>query len=357
MYNDFYKLSGKPFQLSPNPRFFFGSSGHQKAMAYLQYGLNQGEGFIVITGEVGAGKTTLIGYLLAQLDPAQYLVAKLVTTQIEADDTLRMVASAFGIEARGVDKATLLRSFERFALDNQRRGRRILVVVDEVQNLPIKSLEELRMLSNFQVNDMAAVQFCLLGQPQFRDILASDDLAQLRQRVVATYHLGPLSPEETRAYIEHRLQLVNWHADTLITDAAYRHIHAATQGVPRQINVLCDRLFLFGMLEELHRLDEAAVDTVAAEMSTEGMRAEPSYQTLADTPAHGAYHDPEAIAQIEHRLDTLEKRVSRHDKTIKRGIEIAANYLNQNPTPAAQTTQTKQQQNTPTTKPPHAAAR
>src|SRR5215472_8533215 len=112
MYNDFYKLSGKPFQLSPNPRFFFGSSGHQKAIAYLQYGLHQGEGFIVITGEVGAGKTTLIGHLLA----------KLVTTQIEADDTLRMVASAFNLEARGLDKATLLRTLERFALDNQRRG-------------------------------------------------------------------------------------------------------------------------------------------------------------------------------------------------------------------------------------------
>ena len=172
MYNDFYKLSGKPFQLSPNPRFFFGSSGHQKAISYLQYGLHQGEGFIVITGDVGAGKTTLIGYLLAQLDPAKYLAAKLVSTQIEADDTLRLVASAFGIETRGVDKASLLRAFERFALDHQRRGRRILVVVDEVQNLPMKSLEELRMLSNFQVNDTAAVQFLLLGQPQFRDILA-----------------------------------------------------------------------------------------------------------------------------------------------------------------------------------------
>lgn len=331
MYNDFYKLSGKPFQLSPNPRFFFGSSGHQKAIAYLQYGLNQGEGFIVITGEVGAGKTTLIGHLLAQLDPAKYLAAKLVTTQIEADDTLRMVASAFGIEARGVDKATLLRNVERFALDNQRRGRRILVVVDEVQNLPMKSLEELRMLSNFQVNDIAAVQFCLLGQPQFRDILASEDLAQLRQRVVATYHLGPLSPEETRSYIEHRLQLVNWHADPAISDAAYQQIHAATQGIPRQINVLCDRLFLFGMLEEIHHLDDAAVETVAGEMATEGMRQEPLIQT-APQPSQSPRPDGQ-IAALEDRLSGLEKLVKIHDKTIKRGIELAASYLNAEPNP------------------------
>jgi len=345
MYNDFYKLSGKPFQLSPNPRFFFGSSGHQKAIAYLQYGLHQGEGFIVITGEVGAGKPTLIGHLLAQLDPAKFLAAKLVTTQIEADDTLRMVASAFGIEARGVDKATLLRNLERFALDNQRRGRRVLVVVDEVQNLPMKSLEELRMLSNFQVNDVAAVQFCLLGQPQFRDILASDDLAQLRQRVVATYHLGPLSPAETRAYIEHRLQLVNWRNDPQIADAAFTQIHAATQGVPRQINVLCDRLFLFGMLEEVHHLDDAAVDTVAGEMATEGMRAEPLIPTQAPLRPR---NDPQ-IDALEARLQGLEKLVKIHDKTIKRGIELAASYLNQeNPNPA------KPSNDAPQTKPHHA---
>ena len=130
MYNEFYKLSGKPFQLSPNPQFFYGSSGHRKAMSYLQYGLHQGEGFVVVTGDIGTGKTTRLGHLLAQLDSSKYLAAKLVTTQLEADDTLRMVASAFGIDARGLDKATLLRTFERFLLDNQRRGRRILVLVD-----------------------------------------------------------------------------------------------------------------------------------------------------------------------------------------------------------------------------------
>jgi len=352
MYNDFYKLSGKPFQLSPNPRFFFGSSGHQKAIAYLQYGLHQGEGFIVITGEVGAGKTTLIGHLLAQLDPAKYLAAKLVTTQIEADDTLRMVASAFNLEARGLDKATLLRNLERFALDNQRRGRRVLVVVDEVQNLPIKSLEELRMLSNFQVNDTAAVQFCLLGQPQFRDILASDDLAQLRQRVVATYHLGPLSPDETRQYIEHRLQLVNWHGDPQIAESAYAQIHAATNGVPRQINVLCDRLFLYGMLEELHHLDDAAVETVAGEMQVEGMRHEPLVQTQQNLTTPPPRHPTEPpVDALNIRLLALEKLVKIHDKTIKRGIELAASYLNATEPPQAQ----PKAQTTPKPKPNLAA--
>jgi putative secretion ATPase (PEP-CTERM system associated) len=330
MYSDYYKLSGKPFQLSPNPRFFFGSRGHQKAMAYLQYGLHQGEGFIVVTGDIGTGKTTLIGYLLGQLDSSKYVAAKLVTTQLEADDTLRMVATAFGVDARGADKATLLRNFERFALESQNRGQRILVVVDEVQNLPLKSLEELRMLSNFQVNDVAAVQFCLLGQPQFRSTLASDDLVQLRQRVVVAYHLGPLSADETRAYIEHRLQLVGWRSDPALTDGAYRRIHHFAAGVPRQINVLCDRLFLYGMLEELHQLDDTVVENVAGEMSSEGMRTgldAGQTHALASKEAPRVLDNAEA-AEIEKRLSSIEKQVKVHDRTIKRAIELAASYLN-----------------------------
>lgn len=335
MYTEFYKLSGKPFQLSPNPRFYFASEVHQKAMAYLRYGLHQGEGFIVITGDIGTGKTTLLGYLLGQLDSTKYLAAKLVTTQIEADDTLRMVASAFGIPSQGVDKATLLRQFEAFLLDNQRRGRRVLMLIDEVQNLPVRSLEELRMLSNFQANDIAPIQFCLLGQPQFQQIIAAETLLQLRQRVIATYHLGPLNAEETRAYIEHRLKLVNWQGDPEITDGAFATIHRYAGGVPRQINTLCDRLLLCGMLEELHLIDEAVVETVGSEMTREGGRALPprppepaeaSEAMLNGEPAmrNGNGH----VAMIEHRLAALERLVRVHDKTIKRAIEIAADYLN-----------------------------
>src|SRR5579863_1325611 len=142
MYESFYKLSGKPFQLTPNPRFYFGSSGHQKAMSYLQYGLYQGEGFIVITGEVGTGKTTLLRHLLEQLDTTKYLTATLVTSQLEADDTLRMVISALGMDARNLDKATLLQAFERLLIDIGRQGKRVLVLVDEAQNLPMRSIEE-----------------------------------------------------------------------------------------------------------------------------------------------------------------------------------------------------------------------
>jgi len=329
MYDDFYKLTGHPFQLTPNPNFFYGSSGHQRAMAYLQYGLHQGEGFIVVTGDIGAGKTTLIGHVLGQLDSSRYVTAKLATTQLGAQDTLRMLASALGIEIRGSDKALLLRSVEHFLLDNQRQNRRVLIIVDEVQNLPLKSLEELRMLSNFQSGDRASVQFCLLGQPQFRDALATADLEQLRQRVVVSYHLGPLQAAETRAYIEHRLHHVGWANDPEITDEAYLRVFRFSAGVPRRINMLCDRLLLYGMLEGLHRIDDKVVDTVAAEMSSEGTRM------VAPPPPVAAPREPPPLhqangagADVEGRLASLETLVRAHDRTIKRGIELAASYFN-----------------------------
>lgn len=332
MYEDFYKLSAKPFQLTPNPRFYFGSQGHQKAMAYLQYGLHQGEGFIVITGDVGTGKTTLLGYLMNQLETGKYVTARLVTTQLEADDTLRMVASAFGIAIRGADKATLLQAVERFLQDNQRRGKRMLVLVDEVQNLPIKSLEELRMLSNFQSNDVAPLQFVLLGQPQFQQMIASDDLMQLRQRVITSFHLGPLTSDETRGYIEHRLHLVNWNSDPRLTDDAFMRIHHHTGGVPRRINVLCDRLFLGGMLEEMHEISGEMVDDVAGEMSSEGSGggyADNRGARIEHAEGAATNRTDNGASDLDRRLSSVERLVKVHDRTIKRALDLAASYLNE----------------------------
>jgi general secretion pathway protein A len=329
MYEGYFKLSGKPFQLSPNPRFYFGSRGHQRALAYLQYGLNQGEGFIVITGDIGTGKTTLIGYLLGQLDASKYVTAKLVTTQLEADDMLRMVAADFGVDP-GRDKSTMLVNFERFLLDTQRRGRRALVLVDEAQNLPMRSLEELRMLSNLQTSDVAPVQFFLIGQPQFRGILASDNLEQLRQRVIANYHLGPLNADETRSYIEHRLGLVGWQSDPGITTEAHTRIHERAGGVPRQVNLLCDRLLLGAMLDEMHEIDAGFVDAVAAEMSAEGtpgrVDVEPTPRQRQRTPRRRQTQS-ETLSDISQRLTSLEELVQSQYKKMRRAMEVVAAYL------------------------------
>lgn len=270
MYAEHYGLAGRPFQLSPDPRFFFDSRGHRKAVAYLTFGLNEREGFIVITGEVGAGKTTLVGHVMDRLDRNQFVSARIVTTHLGADDSLRMVASAFGLTIQSKDKASLLRDIEAFLTVTEDGGRHALLVIDEAQNLSLPALEELRMLSNFQKVGKPLVQIFLLGQPQFRALMGKPEMEQLRQRVIASCHLEPLEEDETRAYIEHRLRLVGWRGDPSITPSAFSTIHAHSGGVPRRINTLCSRLMLYGFLEEKHAFDESTVLDVVNELADEG---------------------------------------------------------------------------------------
>ena len=222
MYESFYGLSGKPFQLNPDPAFFFGSRGHNRAFAYLQYGLYQGEGFIVITGEVGAGKTTIVRSLLEQLDRTKVVAAQIVSTQLDADDMLRAVGVAFGLPVRNVSKAMLLGSIEAFLCGLATEKKRALLIVDEAQNLTPRAVEELRMLSNFQLGDQALMQSFLVGQPELRTVMQSPRMQQLRQRVIASYHLGPLDATETQAYIEHRLHHVGWNNDPRFDPACFR---------------------------------------------------------------------------------------------------------------------------------------
>ena len=269
MYAAYYKLSGRPFQLSPDHRFFFGSRSHQRAMAYLTYGLTERDGFIVITGDIGAGKTTLVRHLLNQIDRESFVTATVVTTQLEADDALRMVASSFGLSFQGLDKATLLRTIESFLVECHQHDKHVLLFVDEVQNMPFSALEELRMLSNLQHNEQPLFQCFLVGQPQFKRILAQENLEQLRQRVIASCHLEPLDEEECRTYIEHRLKTVDWAGDPTIDDSAFTVIYRYSNGVPRRINTLCARLMLHGFLEDLHHFDDQVVMDVVQELAVE----------------------------------------------------------------------------------------
>lgn len=269
MYQSFYGLTSKPFQLNPDPTFYFASRQHRRATAYLEYGLNQGEGFIVVTGEVGAGKTTIVRGLLSTLDSEKVLAAQLVSTQLGAEDTLRMVAAAFGVPTRNVGKSDVLLQLEAFLVDATRRGKRCLLIVDEAQNLSPRAVEELRMLSNFQFETHALLQSFLIGQPEFRGVMQSPHMQQLRQRVIAACHIGPMTQEETQAYIEHRLKCAGFCGTPLFDSGAYEAVFVASGGIPRRINSLCDRLLLSGFLAGKSEFTPGDVEVVAKELRDE----------------------------------------------------------------------------------------
>lgn len=270
MYESFYGFSGKPFQLMPDPRFLYRSQGHTSALAYLKYGVFQGEGFIVVTGEVGAGKTTLIRQLLGEIDAQRIVVGQLVSTQLGPDDLLRSVAAAFGVPTKSPVKSQLLLDIEAFLVTLSTTGRRALLVVDEAQNLAPAAVEELRMLSNFQLGNHGLLQSFLVGQPELRDLMRQPHMRQVRQRVLGSFHLGPLSsPDETAAYIAHRMNRVGWKQDPAFEEGVFAAVHALTGAVPRRINVLMDRLLLAGFLAEKHIYKLPDVHAVAREMNEE----------------------------------------------------------------------------------------
>lgn len=270
MYESHFGFSGQPFQLNPDPSFYFNSKGHGHALAYLQYGVAQGEGFIVVTGEIGAGKTTLVRTMLEQLDPQQVLAAQIVSTQLESGDLIEAIITAFGVPIQGGGtKVHLIGTLEAFLTALAAQGRRALLVVDEAQNLSLKAIEELRMLSNFQLGNHALLQSFLVGQPELRKLLESPSMEQFRQRVMASCHLGPLSLEEAQAYIEHRLKRVGWVDRPHIGEAAFDQIYAWSAGVPRRINRLCNRLLLAAFLEGREDISPELVETTAGELRNE----------------------------------------------------------------------------------------
>ena len=326
MYEEFYGLTANPFRLTPDSKFFYGSEGHRKAMSYLKYGLYQGEGFIVITGGVGTGKSTLVGQLFSELDGNDIVAAQIGTTQVDADDCIRLICNAFEIDVDSRDKADLISAFEEFLIEQNQMGRRVLLVVDEAQNMPLRALEELRMLSNFNVGGQPLFQSFLLGQPQFLQTIGHKDLAQLQQRIIASYKLASMSAEETEEYIKHRLEMVGWHNTPSFSPEAFARIYDQTKGVPRLINTLANRIMLFAALEEARKIDVDMVETVIEDQKNEEVASED------DAPAAvgGAPVSNDRLAKIERavtviarRLEKLEDRVTEHDEAVHELIDLA----------------------------------
>ena len=276
MYAEFFGLNSLPFQITPDTRFFFSSRAHQRALATMTYGLHKNEGFVVVTGEVGAGKTTLIEVLLSSGRLNRATTAKINTTQLEPTSLLAYIELAFGLEKPGATKAESLRNLGEFFAQAAKSGRSALLIVDEAQNLSAEALEELRMLSNFQAEAAGVFQMLLVGQPEFHDRLKTRECEQIRQRVVASYHLGALPLEDVRQYIEHRLSAAGWTGAEIFTPDAIARVYEATRGVPRKINRMCDRLLLYAYLEGHRRVGEEVVAAVEAELQEEYLGDEPA---------------------------------------------------------------------------------
>ncbi len=283
MYESFYGLSAKPFQLNPDPAFYFASKQHRRAKAYLEYGVSRNEGFIVITGEIGAGKTMVLRSLIEGLNGSNVITGHLVTTQLGAEDTLRMVGAAFGFRVKDVPKSELLITLEAFLISQTSKGKRCLLIVDEAQNLTPRAVEELRMLSNFQFGNQALLQSFLVGQPEFREILQRPEMEQFRQRVAATCHIGPLDLEETRGYMEHRLKCAGSQGKPSFEPGVFEIVYKASGGIPRRINAVCDRLLLAGFLAGRTLLTVADTNEVVREFQAEN--EVPSRAVQAPQPA------------------------------------------------------------------------
>ena len=335
MYDEFYGFTARPFQLTPDPAFYFESLTHRKALSYLGYGLNQGEGFIVITGEVGAGKSTLVAHLMATIDPERLTAAQVVTTALDGDEIIHVVAQAFGLMIDGNDKATALAGIEGLLHAEARGGRRCLLVVDEAQNLSIEAIEELRMLSNFQLGSQPLLQTLLLGQPEFRDLLqSSPELEQLRQRVIATHHLDAMEADEVRPYMEHRLGLVGWTGRPSIADEVYPALYTASKGVPRRVNQIANRLFLMAGVEEAEHIDAALFQRVLAEVESDtGLAPARPAPAAAPAPLVAAPVEIDAVPFAEMK-EAFDERDALIDELQQAVVELA-NHVEQLPAAAA----------------------
>jgi putative secretion ATPase (PEP-CTERM system associated) len=321
MYDQFYGFTGRPFQLTPDAAFYFESLTHRKALSYLGYGLAQGEGFIVITGEIGSGKSTLVAHLMATIDPQRLTAAQVVTSALTGDELIQVVAQSFGLFLDPSDKATALAGIEGLLHAEARGGRRCLLVVDEAQNLSIEALEELRMLSNFQLGNQPLLQTLLLGQPEFRETLqSSPQLEQLRQRVIATHHLDAMEADEIQPYVEHRLKLVGWTGRPSLDPALYPALYEATGGVPRRLNQVANRLFLMGSVEERDHFDMELFARVMEEVATDTALAPATPPPVADAAFAGPPIDAVPFEEMKEAFDERDALIAELQQAI---IELA----------------------------------
>jgi type II secretory pathway predicted ATPase ExeA len=269
MYEEFYNFTEKPFHIVPDPNYLYLSPKHEEALNLIEYGLMENAGLIMLSGEIGCGKTTLVNHILRQIDP-NMAVANIFNTSLNADQLISFIVQEFNLEPHDTDKAKNIRILNDFLIDRYRQQKRTLIVIDEAQNLPIDALEEIRMLTNLQIDDWSLVQVMLVGQPELRARLSEPRYAQIAQRIAVNFHLSALSKAETGKYISHRLQVAEGRPD-IFTPNAKNLIFSAAAGIPRSINLVCDSALIFGFADELQTIKAETVERGIQELNIMGL--------------------------------------------------------------------------------------
>jgi putative secretion ATPase (PEP-CTERM system associated) len=305
MYEEFYNLKEKPFQIVPNPEYLYLSPGHKNALTFLEYGLAESTGFVLLTGEIGAGKTTLIRYLLNQIE-SDMEVAVVFNTNVNSEQLLNLILQEFELEAHEDNKAKNLEILNNFLIGQYAERIRVLLIIDEAQNLTNDALEEVRMLSNVQSDDQVLMQIMLVGQPELRARLKTPVLVQFSQRIAVNYHLQALSREETTEFILFRLKKAG-STSQIFTSNAMEMIYQASTGIPRTINLICDSALVYGFADELLTIDTPVIETVINELGVIGLYDSNAYKAKAELPANITAQGDGFL----HRLQMLEADVQK----------------------------------------------
>ena len=343
MYERYFQLRERPFALSPDPEYLYPSRVHQEALSYLRYGIEGHAGFVVITGEIGSGKTTMLQSLLGRLD-RNTTVARLVNTMLDARELLEAIVLDFGMDPTGMSKPVLLHRLGQFLVQQRQAGRLTLLVIDEAQNLSLPALEEIRMLSNLETEKSKLIQIVMIGQPDLRDKLALPQLEQLRQRITVSYHLQPLDAGETHNYINHRLRRAAIGAPVEFSREVTDVIYARSRGVPRIINVIADATLLFAYGVDRRDIDLSIVREALEELDATGVLASyhaegghPEAAATASSPNEKEPADPadslllvearrreEALKQREQQIALREQAIAAQQKVVEQEAQLLA---------------------------------
>ena len=313
MYTSFYGLKEKPFNLLPDPDYLYMSQGHENAYTHLEYAIVESKGFVVITGEIGSGKTTLINFLLGKIQQ-DIQVGLINNTYVPPNQFIKMICQEFELDFENMDKAEMLELFQDFLLKQFAESKRVALIIDEAQNLTPKVMEEIRMLSNLEAEKQHLIQMVLVGQPDLKNKLQRKDLAQFAQRVTVHCHLNGLKEEEVGQYIRYRLKVGGAENLDIFDSGAIEIVSKYSRGIPRLINILCDTALVFGYADSLKAIDRKAIEEVIKAREAGGIFSEAPKDEQSDqllVPSESAISQP-----FENRLQLLERRIHLLENTI-----------------------------------------